>query len=533
MHPRLVIHQLGVLFLGLAGAMGVVAALDAAGLLGVGPGEREAVPALLAGVISAALLGGGLWVATRGAERAAFNRKDALLLVACLWLLGAALAATPYYAWSLLGGPPPPGPVAGTPFAADKAAPHAFTSFAGCYFEAMSGLSTTGATVLGAAPNDIESLPRGLLLWRALTHWLGGLGIVVLFVAVIPVAGMGGKKLFELEAPSPTNTAVRARVEETARVLWMLYAGLTLAQVGALRLAGMPWFDAVCHSLSVLATGGLSTRNASLGAYYNQPAIDAITIVFMLLAALNFGLYYRLLHGRFRAVWTDPELRVFLGVLGVATLVIAFWIWGDPVMLTTGVVVPQESFGGALRDSLFQVVAIQTGTGFSTVDYEQWPFGPKAVLVALMFFGGMAGSTTGGLKVVRLMILFKILRAELERKFRPRVVQPIRIGGNVIAPEIVRSVPIYIVMLLLVLVVASVGIKLLEPADSLTYGSAMSAAISTLMNVGPGVAAVGATDNYGFFGAPSLLVLSLLMALGRLELFAILVLFSPRFWRER
>ena len=495
----------------------------------MGPGEREAVPALLVGVVFAAAAGGGLWVFTRGAERAAFNRKDALLLVACLWLLGAALAAVPYYAWALLGGPPSPGPL----LAPDALTPHAFAGFAGCYFEAMSGLSTTGATVLGAMPNDIESLPKGLLLWRALTHWLGGLGIVVLFVAVIPVAGMGGKKLFELEAPSPTNTAVRARVEETARVLWMLYAGLTLAQVVSLRLAGMAWFDAVCHSLSVLATGGLSTRNASLGAYYNQPAIDAVTIVFMLLAALNFGLYYRLLRGRFRAVWTDPELRVFMGIVSVATLVIAFWIWNAPVTLTTGVVVPQESFGGALRDSLFQVVAIQTGTGFSTVDYEQWPFGPKAVLVALMFFGGMAGSTTGGFKVVRLMILFKILRAELERRFRPRVVQPIRIGGHAMDPEIVRSVPIYVVMVLLVLVVASVAIKLFEPADSLTYGSAVSAAISTLMNVGPGVAAVGATDNYGFFGAPSLMVLSLLMALGRLELFAILVLFSPRFWVDR
>ena len=251
------------------------------------------------------------------------------------------------------------------------------------------------------------------------------------------------------------------------------------------------------------------------------------------MAALNFGLYYRLLQGRFRSVWSDPELRVFLGIVAVATLVIAFWIWGDPVMLTTGAMVPRESFGGALRDSLFQVVAIQTGTGFSTVDYEQWPFGPKAVLVALMFFGGMAGSTTGGLKVVRLMILFKILRAELERRFRPRVVQPIRVGGNVLDPEIVRSVPIYAVTVLLVLVIASVSIRLLEPADSLTYNSAMSAAISTLMNVGPGVAAVGATDNYGFFGGPSLLILSVLMALGRLELFAILVLFSPRFWVDR
>lgn len=542
MNLRLVIHQLGTLLLGLAGAMAVVTFLHVAGLFGDSHAERMAYYALLMAVACTAALGGTLWTLTRRADLSLFNRRDALLLVALLWVIGAALAAIPYYAWAQLGGPPSPPPsimielaqgLDAQPLVVASPPEHAFASFAACYFESMSGLSTTGATVIGGAPFDIESLPKGLLLWRALTHWLGGLGIVVLFVAVLPMVGMGGKRLFQLEAPSPTKTGVRPRVKETARVLWLIYLGLTLSQIITLRVAGMPWFDAVCHSFSDLATGGLSTKNASLGAYYHNPAIDLITIVFMLLAALNFGLYYQLINRNWRSVVRDPELRVFLGIVTVSTLIIAFWIWGDPVTITTGETVESESFVAALRDSLFQVVAIQTGTGYCTIDFELWPFGPKAILVALMFFGGMAGSTTGGLKVVRVIVLYKILRAEFERVFRPQVVKPVRVGGNALDPEVVRSVPIYMLMVLLIFVVGSITIMLIEPTGTISYASAASATISTLMNVGPGVAAVGATDNYGFFSDPSLLIMSLLMVLGRLEVFALLVLLAPRFWMDR
>ncbi len=522
MNPRLVIHQLGSVLLVLAAAMGVVTLLHASGALGGGRSEKMAWYALLFGVAITAASGGTLWTVTRRAEAGKFNRRDALLLVALVWMIGAAMAAVPYYAWAHLGGPP-----------AHPELPHArhvFEGFAACYFEAMSGLSTTGATVLGAVPYDIESLPRGLLLWRALTHWLGGLGIVVLFVAVLPVVGMGSKRLFQAEAAGSTATGVRPRIRESARVLWLIYTGLTVAQTVAYRLAGVPWFDGACHALSDLATGGLSTRNASIGAYYDTPAVDVITIAFMLLAGVNFRLYYQMVNRNFAAVRQDAELRVYLGILAVATLAVAAVIYGDTVTLTTGDV-KTETAAGALRDGAFQVVAIQTGTGFCTVDFELWPFSAKAVLIALMFVGGMAGSTTGGLKVIRLMIVCKAVYAEFERAFRPNVVNPTRVGGGVVDADTVRAVPLYLLLVLALFVVGSVTLMLLEPAGSISYASAMSATISTLMNVGPGVAAVGAMDNYGFFTGPSLLLMSLLMALGRLEVFALLVLVMPRFWR--
>ena len=541
MNPRLVIHQLGSVLLVLAAAMGVVTLLHASGALGGGRSEKMAWYALLFGVATTAASGGTLWTVTRRAEAGKFNRRDALLLVALVWMIGAAMAAVPYYAWAHLGGPPAhPGMPGVSELLEDLEVPqvsehpgarHVFESFAACYFEAMSGLSTTGATVLGAVPYDIESLPRGLLLWRALTHWLGGLGIVVLFVAVLPAVGSGSKRLFQAEAAGSTATGVRPRIRESARVLWFIYTGLTAAQVVALRLAGMPWFHSVCHSLSDLATGGLSTRNASIGAYYDTPAVDLITIAFMLLAGVNFRLYYQLVNRNVRPMLEDTELRVYLGLLVAATVVIAAVIYGDTVTLTTGEV-KTESAAGALRDSAFQVVAIQTGTGFCTVDFEQWPFVTKAILIALMFVGGMSGSTTGGLKVIRVMIAFKAVRAEFERAFRPNVVNPTRVGGGVVDADTVRSVPLYLLLVVAIFVVGSVTLMLLEPPGSLSYASAMSATISTLMNVGPGVAAVGAMDNYGFFSGPSLMVMSLLMALGRLEVFALLVLVMPRFWRE-
>ena len=524
MNPRLVLHQLGSVLLVLAGTMGVVTLLHWSGALGGGYSEEVALYALLFGLAATAAVGGALWVVTRQAEASKFNRRDALLLVALVWMVGAAMAAVPYYAWAHLGGPPA--------HPTEPTFRHVFDGFAACYFESMSGLSTTGATVLGAEPFDIESLPRGLLLWRALTHWLGGLGIVVLFVAVLPVVGTGSKRLFQAEAAGTTATGVRPRIRESARVLWFIYAGLTVTQIIALRLAGMPWFDSVCHSFSDLATGGLSTRNASIGAYYDTPAIEVITIVFMLLAGVNFTLYYQIAHRNFRNVLHDTELRVYLSIVLIATLLIAGVLYGNTVTLTTGETKVNETAMGALRDSAFQVVAIQTGTGFCTVDFEQWPFSTKAVLIALMFVGGMAGSTTGGLKVIRLMIAFKAVRAEFERAFRPNVVTPTRVGKGTVDSDTVRSVPLYLLLVLAIFVTGSVTLMLLEPEGSLSYASAMSATISTLMNVGPGVAAVGAVDNYGFFSGPSLLVMSLLMALGRLEVFALLVLLMPRFWHE-
>lgn len=541
MNYRYVAYHLGLLLLVLAAALGLTTALELV-VFGWTDGERLAEVALGVSTLLTGLAGAALWYAGRNTAVESLHRRDALLLVAAGWLVGAGLAATPYYVWAQLGGPGhvveqapvlTPQELAVTPAVFVPPPPrHPFTSPAACYFEAMSGLTTTGATVLSASPNDIESLPRGLLLWRALTHWLGGLGIVVLFVAVLPLVGGGGKKLFYAEAPGPKSQGVRPRIAETARALWMIYLILTVAQTSAFRIAGMTWFDSICHTFATLATGGFSTQNASMGAYYANPWIDWITVLFMVLAGVNFGLYYQLINRRFSAVFRDPELRLYLAIIAVASLVIAASIFGRPEVLTTGET-QTPGVANALRDGTFQAVAVQTTTGFATVDFNQWSFLPKAVLIALMFVGGCAGSTGGGCKVVRVLVAAKIVLAEFERVFRPNVVKPTRVGGSVIDPEVGRSVLIYFVVVALLFGVGAVGLKLLEPAGSLDFTSAATASLTTLMNVGPGLSQVGAVENYGFFSAGSQMLMALWMALGRLEIFALLVLLYPRFWSGR
>ena len=536
MNYRYVAHQLGLLLLVMAAALGLTTLAEMAGFGWKGGDEMRAGIALGIATALATALGGTLWFAGRMTKADTLNRRDALLLVSAGWLVGAGLAAVPYFAWAMMGGPEGVAPAlidsTTGEITPERMGLHPFYSPAACYFEAMSGLTTTGATVLGSFPNDIESLPKGLLLWRALTHWLGGLGIVVLFVAVLPLVGGGGKKLFYAEAPGPKSQGVRPRIAETARALWLIYTALTLAQMGCFWMAGMPWFDSLCHTFATLATGGFSTQNASIGAYYANPWIDWITIVFMVLAGVNFGLYYQLIHRKWSAVWRDPELRLYLTIMVVASVVIAACIWGRPETLTTGQV-QQPGVGNAVRDGLFQVVAVQTTTGFATVDFNLWSFFPKAVLVALMFVGGCAGSTGGGCKVVRFLVVGKILLAEFERVFRPNVVKPTRVGGAVVEPEVVRSVLIYFVMVGLLFAVGAVALKMLEPAGTLDFTTAATASLTTLMNVGPGLHAVGAVENYGFFGPGSQVLMALWMALGRLEIFALLVLLYPRFWSGR
>lgn len=402
---------------------------------------------------------------------------------------------------------------------------HPFNAFTNCYFEAMSGLTTTGATIL----TEIGSVPPSLLLWRALTHWLGGLGIVVLFVAVLPSLGAGGKKLFRVEAPGPQPEGVRPHIAETARVLWLIYVGLTVVQTVCLRLAGMSWFDAVCHTFATLATGGFSTMDTSLGGYTSS-VINIVTIVFMVLAGVNFGIYYNLFRRRFGSVWRDPELRLYLLLLVVASTVVTISIIDRPMTLTTGDQLP-PGVATALEHGVFQVVSIQTTTGFCTADFNRWPFVAQAVLVLLMFVGGSAGSTAGGIKVIRVWIMLKVMAAEIERSFRPNVVRPLKIGAGGISPELRLATLAYVLGAILIFAGGAFFIMVIERHPDMTFVTAAGASAATFFNVGPGLGAVGAVENYSWMSPASKTLLSLLMALGRLELFAIVVLFVPRFWR--
>jgi trk/ktr system potassium uptake protein len=510
MNLRYVIRELGLVMIVLCLCMVAVMGWAAQNWAGGNEEERLAVLALLMSAAVGAVAGLACWLFGSRSGQDYLGRREALLLVAMSWLLGAALAGLPYYAWAWIE--------------ETALVDHAFGSFSACYFEAMSGLTTTGATVL----SDIDSIPKGLLLWRATTHWLGGLGIVVLFVAVLPTLGVGGKKLFQVEAPGPQQQGVRPRIRETARMLWLIYLTLTGAQILLLKLAGMGWFDSVCHTFATLATGGFSTRNASIGAYNSWP-IDLVTIVFMILAGVNFGLYYQLARRRFSVVWRDPELRAYLGILLAATAVIGLSIYGRNSTLMTG----EQSVLGvaeAARQSAFQAVSIQTTTGFSTADFDLWGFVPQAVLITLMFVGASAGSTGGGIKVIRILVAAKVMFAELERVFRPNVVRTTRVGTGVVDPEMKQAVLVYVLTILVLFLMGTLALKLLEPAGSLDFTTAATASAATLNNIGPGLGRVGATHNYGFFTAPSKAVLSLLMVLGRLEVYAVLVLIRPAFW---
>jgi trk system potassium uptake protein TrkH len=508
---RFVLNQLSLLLLAIAaGFVGLAAfALFGARIPELAGSERASALALIIAAAVGGAAGGALRLATRRAPRR-LGRREALLLVGLTWIIGGALAALPYLLWAKLD------PSIG--------ADHPFHRFIDCWFESISGLTTTGATVL----SRIQELPPSLLLWRSITHWLGGLGIVVLFVAVLPSLGTGGKRLFRVEAPGPTHEGVRPHISETSRSLWMIYLALTAACFLGYMVFGMSWFDALCHAFSTLSTGGLSTRDSSIG-HYDSIGIDLVCVVFMVMAGVNFNLYYHISRGRWRPLWHDVELRVYLISKMLVLLVIAGPLLGHTITLTTGAVVDGTPLN-VLRHAGFAVVSMHTGTGFGTADFQLWPAFVQMVLLGGMFVGGCAGSTAGGIKVVRLWIGIKVMAAELEKAFRPDVVRPLKLGGATIEPELKLSVLAFLLGFMVVLILGAMAVHLAE-GDRTTVLTSASAALSCIANVGPGVGYVGPTDNYGWMTPTSKLVLALLMVLGRLEFFAIVVLFTPRFWR--
>ncbi|MEM6553738.1 MAG: TrkH family potassium uptake protein [Planctomycetota bacterium] len=519
MNFRYLIRQVGMLSLVVAIAMLVPLAYSAVQARQGVPLEAEALTALCVGTGAAILVGIVLILAGRRGDIESMGRREALLLVAISWIGGSALAAVPFYTFGLIA--PDTLPDASEPYTAAAQ----FHSLANCYFEAVSGLTTTGATIL----SDIQGLPRGLLLWRSLTHWLGGVGIVVLFVAVLPMLGIGGKKLFQIEAAGPQQQGVRPRISETARVLWVIYCTLTLANILSLKLAGLDWFNAVCHTFGTVATGGFSPLNASVG-HYRSPLVDWITVGFMVLGAINFGLYYRLVNRQFSAVWKDTELRVFLAILIGATIIIMISLTGTTLFATNGDEQP-VGFVDSATPAAFQATSLMTTTGFATFDFNRWPFLADAILLGLMLLGGCAGSTTGGLKIIRIVVAAKVVWNEVERVFRPNVVRTLRVNGSPIDEPLRLAVVGYILLLLALFSLGSVGIILLQTGgEEIDFVGAATASLACLFNVGPGLHRVGPMENFDFFTPAAKLLLSLWMILGRLEVFAVIVLFHPRFW---
>ena len=399
---------------------------------------------------------------------------------------------------------------------------------ADCLFESQSGFSTTGATIFSDLEN-VELIPHCILFWRSSTHLLGGLGIVVLFVVILG-QGSAGKALMRAEMPGPTKEGSQARMQDTAWLFAGIYLALNVLLSIILKLLGMTWFSAICHAFGTMATGGFSTYNSSVG-HYESATIDYVITLFMILAGTNFTLLYFLLLRQPGKLLADIEWRTYMGIIGAVTLLVI--LFG----LSTG---DFPGFRDGLRYGLFQVVAIITTTGYGTHDFDQWNHFGRGILFALMFVGGCAGSTGGGMKVIRHVLFFKILRLEMEQAYHPTVVRPLRLGGTPVDDRVLRStILVYFGLILAIFVLSWLFVIAIEP--DATWGpdtqhmliDSASRVAATLNNIGPGLGTVGATRNYGHFSWINKLLFVWLMMLGRLELFSILVLSTPGFWKFR
>lgn len=386
-------------------------------------------------------------------------------------------------------------------------------SLTDAFFETMSGFTTTGASIL----NDIEAVPHGLLFWRSLTQWLGGMGFIVLSLAILPILGIGGMQLFVAEVPGPTKDKIHPRVRETAKRLWGIYVLFTVAEIILLLVGGMNFFDAVNHSLTTMATGGFSTKQASI-AYYTSPFIQYVIIVFMFLAGMNFSLHYFLLHRSFRQVGNNEEFKFY------TFLIIAFTVVISIGLFTTHNLGLETS----IRESLFQVVSIITTTGFVSVDYELWGVFYHALFFLMLFIGGSAGSTGGGVKAVRHLLLIKNSALELRRLVHPRAVIPVRYNNVVVSKDIIFNIMAFLLFYLAIFVTGTIVMTLI----GLDFLTAMGSVATCLGNVGPGIEGVGPSDNFAHIPDIGKWVLSFLMVLGRLELFTVLIIFSPSFWKK-
>ena len=387
-----------------------------------------------------------------------------------------------------------------------------FPLYCDATFESVSGFTTTGSSLL----SDIEAVPKALLFWRSFIQWLGGMGIIVLSLAILPFLGVGGMQLYKAEVPSPVPDKLTPKVRDTAMLLWKVYALFTVLECIMLVFGGMGLFDAVNHAMTTLPTGGFSTMNTSVG-QFGSAYFDWVIIFFMLLAGVNFALHYQLLRGNPKVFWKDPECRVFIILAVVMTFIVTFDIYSL-----------FDSFLEALRYGAFQVVSILTTTGYATYDYEKWSAFSQLLLVVLMFVGGSAGSTGGGIKVLRVILLFKYCYRELFRMVHPRAVAPVKLGGKVVPDDIHTSICGFFILFMGLSVISTLILTLLG-VDIITSIGAVAA---TMGNIGPGIGGVGPMDNFTCIPYVGKWLLIMCMLLGRLEIYTIIILFIPEFWRK-
>lgn len=415
-----------------------------------------------------------------------FFPREGFFAVALIWLLVGACGALPFY------------------FCGQ------FASYIDCFFEAVSGFTTTGSSIL----TEVESLPHGILFWRSFMHFLGGMGVLVLTIALMPSLGGRTLHLMKAESPGPIVSKLVPKASQSSKILYGIYCGMTIVEIFVLRLVGMPWFDSVVNSFAIAGTGGFAIKNISIAAY-GSPAIEIACTVFMLLFSVNFSVYFLILCGKIRQALRSDELRFFLIVVAASTVLISFNIYS---MVGTA--------GDSVRHAAFQVASIISTTGFATADYVLWPQTSQYILILLMFCGACAGSTGGGVKCSRMLILLRTIRREIHQIAHPRSVEVVRLEGKVVDENTLRSVLTFIGCYVLILL----GAGLIVSLDDVSFSVSFSAALTCLSNVGPGLQEIGPVGSFAEFSPLSKVVLSVTMIAGRLELFPILVLFSRRTW---
>ncbi|MGI6030834.1 MAG: TrkH family potassium uptake protein [Eubacteriales bacterium] len=457
-------------------------------LLSVAWGETIAGAFLLPAVCTMIL---GLLSFCIPEEKRGINIRESLVLVVLCWVIVSLIGAFPF----VLSG--------------------AIPDCVDALFETVSGFTTTGATILP----DIEALPKSVLFWRSFTHWIGGLGVLVFLFFIVPLLDGGAFRIFKAESPSTMKKA--SRTKDTVRMLLITYVILTFSMTVLLRLGGMSWYDAAVHTFSTVATAGFSTYNASIG-HFDSHYINVVTTVYMTLSGVNFFIIFAVLQGRVREAVKDEELRLYLCIIGVSSLLIAWNLWGQQLFATPLI---------CLEHAAFQVSSIITTTGFATVDYNYWPSLSKFILFMLTFVGACSSSTTCAIKVVRILILGKCIRRTMFRTVHPKSVRPIRLNGKVVSEEYVQGVQSFFLLFMLLFVVGTILTICMEGGD-LDMITAMSATATTLSNVGPGLELVGPYNNFGFLSSGTKLLEILLMLIGRLELYTMMPLFFPNFWKS-
>lgn len=417
-----------------------------------------------------------------------FFPREGFFAVGLIWLLLGAFGALPFY------------------FSG------AFPSYIDCFFEAISGFTTTGASIL----TEVESLPKGILFWRSFIHWMGGMGVLILAIALLPSLGGRTLHLMKAESPGPVVSKLVPKTSQSSKILYRIYCGMTLLEIVCLLLTGMPLYDSIVNSFATAGTGGFAVKNISIAAYGN-PAAEIVITVFMLLFSVNFSLYFLLLCGKVKQALSSDELRFFLGGVFVSIVLISINIWG---MYPTG--------GEAIRHAAFQVGTIISTTGFSSTDFNLWPEFSKVLLVLLMFIGACAGSTGGGIKCSRVLLLFRAIRREIRQIIHPRAVNVVKLDGRVVDEDNLHSVYIFFAAYFFI----TLGAVLLVSLDNFSFGTTFTSVVACISNIGPGLEMVGPMGNYSAFSAFSKFILSMCMIIGRLEVLPILVLFSASAWKR-